>query len=79
MNGDTQTVAEFDEPPVQHRRRKSDYVVVPPWVWALAVSLILQIVGAAYVTGQVTEKLEGVSTRVQRLETQMDRYFGAKP
>ena len=53
---------------------------LPNWFWPLVVSLICQVIGAAFVTGQVTAKLDAVSYRVQRIETQMDRYFvGVKP
>lgn len=48
-------------------------ISVPPWVWTLIISLLVNIIGAAYVTGRVTEKLEGVSFRVQRLESTIDR------
>lgn len=59
-------------------RRRVDKALIQPWVWALGVSLLLQIIGAAYITGTVTEKLEGVASRVQRIETQMDQYLRGK-
>lgn len=58
----------------------TDGIRVPPWLWALIVSLVVNALGAAYVTGRVTEKLEGISYRVGRLEAQFDRYMGvSKP
>lgn len=56
-----------------HRRMGDNSISVPPWVWTLIISLLVNIIGAAYVTGRVTEKLEGVSFRVQRLESTIDR------
>ncbi len=56
------------------RTRKSDNEFkVPPWIWTLVISLLVNIIGAAFVTGRVTEKLDGVSYRVERLESQIDK------
>jgi hypothetical protein len=57
-------------------RNSSGGLRIQPWVWAIIVSLAIQILGAAYVTGRVTAQLDGVSYRVGRIEAQMDRYFG---
>lgn len=46
---------------------------VPPWIWAVAISLIVQFLGAAYVTGQMSEKIDGLASRVGRIESQLDR------
>jgi hypothetical protein len=57
-----------------YRRRRGDNTFsIPAWVWTLIISLVVNIIGAAYVTGRITEKLESVSQRVGRLESQIDR------
>jgi len=56
------------------RNRKTDNEFrVPPWVWTLIISLLVNIIGAAFVTGRVTEKIEGINYRVGRLESTLDK------
>lgn len=50
---------------------------IPPWVWAVGVSLLVQILGAAYVTGTVTAKLDSLNDRVMRLERQSDEFYSS--
>lgn len=54
-------------------RKPAEPFIVPSWVWTLIISLLVNIIGAAFVTGRVTEKLDGVSYRVERLENQIDK------
>lgn len=53
-------------------RRREDGVRVPPWVWAVLLSLLVQVFGAMFVTGRVFQKLDDISGRVERLERKAD-------
>ena len=45
---------------------------VQPWVWALVVSLVIQFGGAVWVTATMSEKIDSLALRVERLERQID-------
>lgn len=50
-------------------------VVVQPWVWAVLLSLFIQICGAVYITATVISKVDAIGGRVQRIENQIDHMF----
>lgn len=45
---------------------------VPPWIWALLVSLLVQFGGAVWVTATMAAKIDTLTSRIDRLERQID-------
>lgn len=48
---------------------------LPTWAWTLIISLLMQVLGAAYVTGTVMQKLSDLGDRMGRLEHRVDSAF----
>ena len=49
---------------------------VAPWVLTLVLSLAVQVAGAAFITGAVISRLDAMSSRIDRLERQIDELMG---
>ena len=48
---------------------KPEHLQIPPWLWAIAISLVIQVVGAIWVTAMFTGKFEEFRLSVnQRLD-----------
>ena len=54
-----------------------------PWAITLAISLLINIMGAVYITATVVTQIEALSARIDRLERQIDSISnvtrGARP
>lgn len=45
---------------------------IPPWVWAMLVSVVVQFGGAVWITATMAARIDTLTDRVGRLERQID-------
>lgn len=57
---------------LQSRQHRREGIVVAPWLVTLVISLGIQLLGAAYITGTVISRIEAMASNIVRLEKQID-------
>ena len=65
---------------MQEATRIGKGLPIPPWIITLIISIIVQVIGAAYVTGAVMARLDDLVGRTDRMEHRIDSmYEGVGP
>lgn len=57
---------------LQSRQHRREGLVIAPWLVTLIISVVIQLLGAAYITGTVVTRIEAMTSRIERLEKQID-------